>query len=158
MKSATARTPAAKPRAKSAAKSPSGNPAPADPAYLRLVRQYPLRPIRDPDDYGAAAAMLDRLVLRDDLGRGESDYLAVLTDLVEDYDRKHFPPAPDRRPPHERLRSLMAEAGVSPAELQTILGIAQSTVSMILSGKRGLSKATAIALGKRFRLNPAYFL
>ena len=154
MKSATVRTPATKPGAKTGRK----KPAPADPAYLRLVRRYPLRPIRDPDDYDAAAAMLDTLVLRDDLGRGESDYLAVLTDLVEAYDRRHFPPAPGGRPPHERLRSLMAEANVSAAELQKILGVAQSTVSMILNGKRGLSKATAIALAKRFSLNPTYFL
>ena len=162
MKSSTARTPAAKSRAtarvKVAAKSTRRKPAPADRAYLQLVRQYPLRPIRDANDYDAAAAMLDTLVLRDDLGRGESDYLAVLTDLVEAYDHKHFPLAPARRPPHERLRALMAEAGVSPANLQKILGVAQSTVSMILSGERGLSKATAIALGKHFSLNPAYFL
>jgi hypothetical protein len=29
---------------------------------------------------------------------------------------------------------------------------------MILSGKRGMSKQTVVALGKRFNLNPAYFL
>ena len=148
MKSATAKRPAAKP-AKSAA---------PDPAYLDLVRRNPLRPIRSRADYDAAAAMLDTLVLRDDLTAGERDYLAVLTDLVEAYDRQHFPAAPDRRPPHERLRSLMADAGVSPADLQQILGVAQSTVSMILSGKRGMSKQTVVALGKRFNLNPAFFL
>src|SRR3954467_12599366 len=112
-----------------------------DPAYLALVRRHPLRPIRSRADYDAAAAMLDTLVLRADLSAGEADYLAVLTDLVEAYDRKHFPPAPTRRPPHERLRSLVRDAGVSPAELQKVLGVAQSTVSMILSGQRGISKA-----------------
>ena len=135
----------------------SKKPAP-DPAYSALVRRHPLRPIRRQADYDAAAAMLDTLVLRADLSPGERDYLEVLTDLVEAYDRKHFPPAPDRRPPHERLRSLVRDAGVSPAELQKVLGVAQSTVSMILSGQRGISKAAALALGKRFSLNPAYFL
>ena len=139
-------------------KSANRSPPPPDRTYLDLIRRHPLRPIRGRAEYDAAAAMLDTLVLRGDLTAGEEDYLAVLTDLVEAYDRAHFPAAPDRRPPHERLRSLMADAGVSPADLQQILGVAQSTVSMILSGKRGMSKQTVVALGKRFNLNPAYFL
>jgi mRNA-degrading endonuclease HigB of HigAB toxin-antitoxin module/antitoxin component HigA of HigAB toxin-antitoxin module len=135
----------------------AGTPA-ADAAYVRLVRQYPLRPIRSEASYDAAAAMLDRLVLRADLSQSEQDYLAVLTDLVEAYDREHYPPEPETRTPLERLKAVMASAGVTPAGLQKILGLAQPTVSMILSGKRELSKPSILKLAERFRLDPSYFL
>ena len=102
--------------------------------------------------------MLDRLVLRADLSTSEGDYLAVLTDLVEAYDREHYPPAPDTRRPLERLKAVMASAEVTPAELQKILGLAQPTISMILNGKRELSKQSILRLAERFRLDPSYFL
>lgn len=129
-----------------------------DDGYLALIRRFPLRPIRTAADYRAAVAMLDTLVLRDDLNAAEEDYLNVLTSLVEYYDRNHVDAVPSRRTPAERLRSVMESAGTTPAELQQVLGLAQSSVSMILSGKRGLSKPVIRKLADRFRLDPAYFL
>jgi hypothetical protein len=40
--------------------------------YLALVREFPLRPIRDGAEYERAAAVLDRLILRK-LSPGEQD-------------------------------------------------------------------------------------
>lgn len=125
--------------------------------YMSLVERFPLRPIRNTRDYNRAGAILDTFVLRD-LSAGERDYLDALTLIVEAYDNEHHPIPPDNRAPHERLRALMETAGVSHAQLQKILGVAQSTVSMILNGDRGLSKSSVMKLANYFKLNPTFFL
>ena len=152
MKPATVK--AALPKA-TAARRAGGAP---DAGYLRLIRRFPLRPIRAGRDYDAAAATLDSLVLREDLSPGEVDYLEVLTGLVEAYDREHHAPPVDVRTPLQRLKATMDGAGVTPAELRSILGLSQPAVSLILSGKRQLSKQSILALAQRFSLDPSYFL
>jgi HTH-type transcriptional regulator/antitoxin HigA len=131
-------------------------PAPAAD-YMALVRAFPLKPIRDDADYGRAAGVLDGLVLRD-LTAGERDYLDALTLMVEAYDDEHHPIPDDDRPPHERLRALMDDNGVSQAQMRQVLGVAQSTMSMILRGQRGITKDAVMKLAVHFKLNPSYFL
>jgi HTH-type transcriptional regulator / antitoxin HigA len=134
-----------------------GAAAAVDADYLALVRRFPLRPMRGDDDYDRAAEVLDGLVGRD-LSEGEQDYLDALTLMVEAYDDTHYRIEPDRRPPVAWLKALMTALEVTPTELQKILGVAQSTVSMILGGKRGLSKTSIATLAERFKLEPGYFM
>ena len=150
MKTATRKAPSSR-------KAPMATEDRTDAAYLELIRQYPLRPIRTKSHYAGAAAMLDKLVLRDDLSVGERDYLDVLTGLVEVYDRAHFQFAVARTP-LERLKAAMEDAEVTPAQLQEILGLAQPSVSMIMNGKRALSKQSILKLAERFKVDSSYFL
>src|SRR5260370_510737 len=53
--------------------------------YLRLVRQFPLRPIRTATEYDTAAQRLDTLVLRADLSDGEKDYVEALSTVIEEF-------------------------------------------------------------------------
>jgi HTH-type transcriptional regulator / antitoxin HigA len=53
--------------------------------YLQLVCQFPLRPLRSEAELDKAIAMVDSLVDRPRLSRGEQDYLDVLADIVERY-------------------------------------------------------------------------
>lgn len=129
-----------------------------DRSYLALLRQFPLKPIKYERDYEAAGRVLDDLVLRPTLDRGERDYLGALEVLIEAYDDRNFPETPDARPPHERLRYLMASSGTSPSDLQRILGTSQPLVSLMLSGERSLSKQTIAKLGAHFRVAAGYFL
>ena len=117
----------------------------------------PIRPIRTEADYDRAAAELDELVLRDDLARDEQDRMEVLTALIAHYDDAHYPLAADDRPLPERLRSLMASAGVTPAQLGDIIG-SRPAASMALSGKRELSKSHIRRLAAHFKMSPAYFI
>lgn len=135
--------------AKSAAK--------VDADYLALIEAFPLRPIRTRADYDRAAAVADRLALRE-LTKAESDYLDVLADLITAYDREHVTLGGSGDTPAERLRSLLEEAAMTATQLAGELGIPRSAVSMMLSGSRGVSKANARKLGERFKLNPSYFL
>lgn len=62
-------------------------------AYLRLVQEFPLRPLKSEADLDRAIAMLDRLI---DLGESErsedeDDYMDVLGTLVMEYEEVHWP-------------------------------------------------------------------
>jgi HTH-type transcriptional regulator/antitoxin HigA len=124
--------------------------------YMELIKRFPLRPLRGEKDYDAAVAILDTLVLRE-LGDGERDYLEALTRFVEDYDQKNRCPPGDKLPVLARLKHLMSENNMTPADLGRVLGSA-SAASMILHGRRAISKAQIKRLSARFRLDATFFL
>ena len=130
------------------------------PSYLKLVRQFPLRVIRNDAEYDAAIGVVQKLALRgeDALDDGESDYLYALTSLVETYENEHYPIGPDGLRPHERLKWLVKEANLPQAELARLLGVSQTLVSLLLSGKRELTVAHIRKLSERFHINPRYFM
>jgi antitoxin component HigA of HigAB toxin-antitoxin module len=127
-------------------------------SYFVLVQEQPLRAIRTRKDYDAAAKMIDRLAVRDDLDDGEQQYLDAIEVLLEAYETQVAPVAPDRRTPLQRLKTLMQTSQTTPAQLREILGSSQSMASMILSGQRALSKKAIAKLAGYFRLDPGYFL
>ena len=125
--------------------------------YLELVKRFPLRPIRDEAEYDEAVAALDSLAGRKGLTPGQADYLDALTTFVEAYDEEHFPvEAPEMRP-HEWLRELMDNAGMTPSDLATLLG-SKGAASETLRGRRPMSRATIFKLAERFNVDPARFL
>jgi HTH-type transcriptional regulator / antitoxin HigA len=129
--------------------------SPASDSYLDLVRQYPLRPIRDDADLAVASAVIDRLS-EYDLDAGQQDYLDVLTDLVEAYEDEHVV-IPDAPGP-DVLRMLMETNGIGQSELHRKTGIAQSTISAVLSGQRSLTVQQMVTFGKLFRVTPDAFM
>ena len=124
--------------------------------YLRLVRRFPLRPLRTNREYDIAASILDELVLRNDLSRGEADYMDGLATFVEAYDDKHFPIDKGQLKPLDMLRFLMEHNDMKPADLGKLVG--RSAASMILSGKRSLSKTHIRKLASHFKLDAGVFL
>jgi len=123
--------------------------------YDDLVKQFRLVHIRDDAHLAEAQAMIDRL-LRENLDSGGEQYLDALSDLVEVYEDEHFPiPA---APPADVLRELMRANGLTQNALSERVGIAQSTISEILSGERSLTVDHMKALAKFFNLSPAVFL
>jgi HTH-type transcriptional regulator/antitoxin HigA len=130
---------------------------PAD--YLALVKRFPLRQIRDDAHYDAAASVIDTLAIRDEgtLTPGEQDYLDALALLVEAYDREHHDLGPDKRTPVQRLKSLMQSSGMSSSRLGDVIG-SRPAASMILQGRRALSKAHVRLLAAHFKMDAGYFL
>jgi HTH-type transcriptional regulator / antitoxin HigA len=124
--------------------------------YLELIRRYPLRPIRSDAELDRAIAVIDSLTDRDDLTREEDDYLDVLGDLVEKYEAEQhpMPPLPDA----EMLRHLIEARETTQARVAAETGIAESTLSEILAGKRGLNRKHIEALTRHFKVSPAVFL
>jgi antitoxin component HigA of HigAB toxin-antitoxin module len=137
----------------------AGKFAPAD-SYLRLIHEFPLRPIRRDSEYRLATAIMQRLALRgeDGLEAGERDYLDGLDEFIRGYDQKALTDRPRRGTPRQRLRSLLHDSATTRQDLERILNCGHSLVSLLLAGKRDLSKDNIRALANHFKLSADYFL
>jgi HTH-type transcriptional regulator / antitoxin HigA len=122
---------------------------------VKLVCQFPLRPLRTYADLDAAVAVIDALIdqeqaLRAGAGlprraersrrgvRGET----VPARLVADADM---------------LRFHIEQQGVTQAEVAKKAGIAESTISEVLAGKRKLNRVQIGKLSRFFHVPPGVF-
>jgi HTH-type transcriptional regulator/antitoxin HigA len=123
---------------------------------MSLVQRFPLRPIRTDHELESAFSIIDELTDRDDLSEAESDYLEVLGDLVQKYEDEHvaMPLVSDS----EMLHSLMEETGSKQADVVRGTGISKTVISLVLSGKRSLTREHIEALSRYFEVNPASFM
>ncbi len=123
--------------------------------YLDLVREFPLRPIRSDEELDRAVRMVESLLDRRDLVPEEEDYLEVLGDLVERYESAAhpMPPLSDA----EMLRHLLDAKGEAQTEVAAATGIADSTISEILKGKRSLNRNHIGKLARYFNVSPDVF-
>ena len=128
----------------------------ADPAYMVLIQRFPLRPLRTAAELDEASGVVDSLTDRDNLSLAESDYLDVLGDLVERYEDEHveIPRVSDGK----MLRSLMEEKGVRQTDVARGTGISKTVLSLILNGKRDLTREHIRILSTYFGVNPSSFL
>jgi HTH-type transcriptional regulator/antitoxin HigA len=126
-------------------------------AYLELVRRCPLRPIRSEAELDRAIAMIDRLVDRDTLDPDAADYLDVLSDLVEKYEAKHHPIDTSDLTDAEMLAHLIEARAIGQVEVSRGTGIAESTISEILAGKRQLNRRQIGKLAAYFHVEPGVF-
>lgn len=124
--------------------------------YLDLVRQFPLRPLRTDTDLDAAIVVIDALIDRPELAAPEQDYLDVLSDLVEAYEAETIPMRPVGDA--DLLRFLIEQKQVTQAGAATGAGIAESTISEVLAGKRKLTRTQIAKLARYFHVEPSTFL
>jgi HTH-type transcriptional regulator/antitoxin HigA len=123
--------------------------------YLALIRTFPLRPIRSETELDEAIAIIDTLVVKDGLEAAEADYLAVLSNLVEQYEAETYPvsPASDA----EMLRHLLDAREVTQVQVARKTGITESTISAVLAGKRRLTREQIGKLSRYFQVSPDVF-
>ena len=127
--------------------------------YLDLVTAFPPRPIRDGEQYDQTVAAMNKLAIRDEdsLSDAEHDYLMALTRFVEDYDERAFLASRKKRAPLQALKLLMEQTGMSTADLGRLLGNS-GLASMIVNGKRELSKAHIRLLADHFKVDAGLFI
>lgn len=123
--------------------------------YLELVLAFPLRHIKTEQELDAATRVIHTLIDLDTLSGPEQDYLDVLTDLVEAYESEHDPD--EAVTDAEMLGHLLETKGVSQAAAAKGAGIAESTVSEVLSGKRTLNRKQIGKLAKFFGVGASAF-
>jgi HTH-type transcriptional regulator/antitoxin HigA len=123
--------------------------------YLELVRTFPLRPLRTDADLDAAVAVIDSLIDQTDLSAPEQDYLDVLSDLVEAYEEEAVPMKSVNDA--EMLRFLIEAKGVTQVQAAKDAGIAESTISEVLAGKRKLNRTQIGKLARYFGVGPGAF-
>ena len=124
--------------------------------YLTLIRTCPLRPLRSEADLDEAMAILDALVVQDALSAAEADYLAVLSDLVEQYEAEAhpIPPASDA----ELLQHLLEAQSVTPREVAQATGMDVATLTAVLAGTRHLTREQIGQLARYFQVSPSVFV
>jgi HTH-type transcriptional regulator / antitoxin HigA len=127
----------------------------ASAGYLTLVRGFPPRPIRTDDEHQRAIAVINALVDRATLSPDEKDYLDVLGLLVADYEDSIY--EHPQFTPVDRLRSLMEEHSLSQAALARRAGIAVTSLSDILNGKRRISPKVRAKFAECFGVSDSFF-
>jgi HTH-type transcriptional regulator/antitoxin HigA len=121
-----------------------------------MQSQFPLRPLRSDADLDAAVSVIDALIDRPRLTAPEQDYLDVLSDLVEAYEAEAVPMRPVGDA--DLLRFLIGQKGVTQAAVAAGTGVAESTVSAVLAGKRMLNRNQIAKLARSFHVEPGVFL
>lgn len=120
-------------------------------SYLDLIQTFPLLSIRSEEHLREAQKVMDRLLAKGKLDNGEETYLDALSDLVGVYEDEHhaIDPASDA----EMLLHLLESKGVTQARLSLETGIAKSTISEVLSGKKPFSRQMIRKLADYFRVH-----
>lgn len=125
-------------------------------SYAKLVREFPLRPIRNDEEHARAADVIGKLIGRD-LDPGAGDYLDTLILLVNKYEDEHHTPQGTHLTPQQAMRAIMRANRMTQADMGKVIG-SEPAVSMFLKGERELSKNHIKALVARFRVDASLFL
>ncbi len=120
-------------------------------SYLELVLAFPLASIKSDEHLTEAQKVMDRLLAKGELDDGEELYLDALSDLVAAYEDAHhaIEPASDA----DMLRHLMEAKGVTQAQLSRETGMAKSSISEVLAGKKPFSRQMMRKLADYFKVD-----
>ncbi len=130
---------------------------PAD--YLELIRRVPLWPIESADVHRRGLALANKLLEKKahggKLSRGESGYLSVLLELLENYERAKFPRR--RVGDGELLAHLIEAKDVTQVQVERDTGVAAPTLSAVIAGRRRLTRDQIGKLSAYFNVAPTAF-
>jgi HTH-type transcriptional regulator/antitoxin HigA len=120
-------------------------------SYVEFVLAFPLASIKSDEHLAEAQMVMDRLLAKSKLDEGAETYLDALSDLVAAYeDARHaVEPASDA----DMLRHLMEAKGVTQAQLSNETGLAKSTISEVLAGKKPFSRRVIRKLADYFHVD-----
>ena len=120
-------------------------------SYLELILAFPLASLRCDEHLHEAQQVMDGLLAKGALDEGEETYLDALSDLVGVYEDEHhaIEPASDA----DMLRHLLAAKGVTQTQLSKAVGIAKSTISEVLAGKKPFSRQMIRKLAEFFKVD-----
>jgi HTH-type transcriptional regulator/antitoxin HigA len=124
----------------------------ANPA--EMIHQGAPRIIRNDRELEEYTRTLFRLTAKKKPTRDEEEAIELLTLLIEKYEAEQYP-IPESGPV-EVLKFLMESHGLNQKNLIPEFG-AESTVSLVLSGKRRMNRDHIAALARRFKVSPAVF-
>jgi HTH-type transcriptional regulator/antitoxin HigA len=119
-----------------------------------MIRRGAPRLIHSDEELAEYTEALFELTAKRRPTRDEEEAIELLTLLIERYESEHFP-APDADPV-DVLRFLLAQNGLSQRDVSPELG-SESTVSLILAGKRQLNRNHIERLSRRFHVSPSVF-
>lgn len=125
-------------------------------SYLDLLKRFPLLKIRSEKEYDRATAVAQDLMGREGLNEDQSRYLDTIITLISAYEAKDDLDQ-DALAPLVALKTLMDANEMTAADLGRVIG-SQPYASMILAGKRQISKDNAKKLAGRFKVDAGLFI
>jgi antitoxin component HigA of HigAB toxin-antitoxin module len=133
---------------------------PATDTYFDLVRQFPLRPIKSLPHHDEAINVFSRVSLAHQGTRdtGVLDYLDVLSNQIDQFERDaRLKVDTSDVSPSTAIRHLMQASALTISSLAKEIGIGQSNLSEMLSGRRDFSKRAILGIRDRFGVSPEIF-
>jgi len=119
-----------------------------------MIRQGAPRLIHTDEELEEYTQALFALTAKPDPALEEEEAIELMTLLVERYEQERYPiPA---AAPADVLRFLLEHNGLSQRDIAPELG-SESTVSLVLSGKRQLNRDHIARLSRRLNVSPAVF-
>ena len=125
--------------------------------YRELCEAYLPRPIHDDAQDEEDTAMMNALAVFTRLNAEQRDYLDVLTEFVDEYDKGNKIRWP-KITGLDALKHLMEANHMSAADLSRLLGTSRNLGAMILRGERQLTLAHVRTLAKHFSVSADLFL
>ena len=119
-----------------------------------MVRQGAPRLIHSDEELAEYTAALFDLTAKANPTPDEEEAIELLTLLIDRYESQHYP-VPDAEAA-DVLRFLLDRNGLSQRDIAEEFG-SESTVSLVLSGKRALNRDHIARLSQRFNVSPAVF-
>lgn len=127
--------------------------------YRELCQLYLPRPIRDEQENREATEMMNGLAVFEKLNTEQNDFLDVLIEFVDAYDKAKMKAAPwPKVSGLDLLKHLMSEHGMSPVDLSRVLGASRNLGSMILRGDRNLTLTHIRKLAEHFNVSAELFI
>ena len=125
-------------------------------SYPELLQQAQPQIISDSKAHERALRTVESLMKKPKLTTAEGKLLDLLAKLIDDYEETIYPTP--KVSPARMLSHLIDAKGASQAELSRQTGVARSTISEVLKGKRRLSVENAFRLADYFHVEPSLFL
>jgi HTH-type transcriptional regulator/antitoxin HigA len=114
-------------------------------------------PLRTEADYRRMAEVMDKLVLIENPTPAQAARRDVMFTLMEAWEAEHHPIDTLNITPLEILKTLLEDRAMTASDLGRVLGN-RALGSLILNGKRQLSKTHIKKLAEHFGVTPALFL
>jgi antitoxin component HigA of HigAB toxin-antitoxin module len=127
-------------------------------SYADLVRVLVPRPIHSKDQAEQVWEIISTLAGRTDLTQDQEDYLLILTEMYEAWEKENDPMPAEAAPLTERLTYLLEQSQTSQSAVARLLGVSDSYISMVMKGKRGLTPDHIRTLANHFKLSAGYFV
>ncbi len=125
--------------------------------YCELCNLYLPRPIHDNAEDAEATAMMNALAVFTRLNAEQRDYLYVLTEFVDEFDKRKKVCWP-KISGLDMLKFLLEERDMNAADLSRILNTSRNLGAMILRGERKLTLKHVRTLAEHFRVSADLFL
>jgi HTH-type transcriptional regulator/antitoxin HigA len=126
--------------------------------FDELVRLMPPQAIADDVQLDNTIEMIDRLMAKPKLTKGQSVYLETLTQLVEVYEAEHHAIDTADLTGLDMLKHLLAENNMTATDLARLLDVHPSLGSKILKADRNLTADHLRKLTQHFHVDASVFL